>query len=77
METEKIDKYEYSENVNRHVYTSKFDLTPVNKVIASSALLPSFGYDSRHRCHTPRTLNFGMNSTCIYKISNISNMISA
>lgn len=38
-------------------------LTPVNTVIASSALEPSVGYDSRHLCQTPLTLNFGKNST--------------
>lgn len=34
-------------------------LTPVNTVIASSALDPSVGYDSRHLCQIPLTLNFG------------------
>ena len=38
-------------------------LTPVKTVIASSALLPLGGYDSRHLCQTPLTLNFGINST--------------
>lgn len=38
-------------------------LTPVNTVIAPSTLLPSFGYDSRHLCQIPLTLNFGINST--------------
>lgn len=42
-------------------------LTPVNNVIASSVLWPSLGYESRHLCQIPRTLNFGMKSTCMGK----------
>jgi len=38
-------------------------LTPVNTVIAPSALDPSVGYDSRHLFQIPLTLNFGKNST--------------
>jgi hypothetical protein len=46
----------------------KTTLTPVNTVIAPFALVPSTGYDSRHLCQIPLTLNFGMNSTFNNKI---------
>lgn len=46
----------------------KTRLTPVNTVIASLALVPSTGYDSRNLCQIPLTLNFGINSTFNKKI---------
>lgn len=57
--------YIFSEFIHEfsHGNFKNYILTPVNTVIASSDLVPSIGYDSRHLCQIPLTLNFGMNST--------------
>lgn len=48
--------------LNSH-HMVKTRLTPVKTVIASPDLIPFNGYDSRHLCQIPLTLNFDMNST--------------
>lgn len=55
-------------NLNIDCYAKTANHTPVNTVMASLFLLASLGYDSRHLCHIPLTLNFGINSTCDHRI---------
>lgn len=55
-------------DINTELYQAKErkekkKLTPVNTVMPSLPFVPLIGYDSRHRCQIPLTLNFGKNST--------------